>query len=92
MLTVRPRPLPMARDWIMEAACARPEHRDVFWLLGDLEAGHVRRSVKQAMAEARAVCAGCPVLATCQDHVSASEVPVVGMWAGKHYGPRKGAL
>jgi hypothetical protein len=79
----------MSRDWISRAACALPENRDVFLVLGDLEPGRVRIEVKQAMTEARAVCAGCPVRVPCQDHVSASEVPVVGMWAGEHYGPRR---
>jgi WhiB family redox-sensing transcriptional regulator len=66
-----------AETWVTQAACARPENREVFWGLS-VRAGGPRGE------QARTICAHCPVLAECGDYAT-REQPTAGMWAGHNY-------
>lgn len=78
-------PPPGDEAWRDQAACR--EHRDLFWLLVDIDAD--RRSAQRrtqplyvAMtAQGRKVCRTCPVAAECDAY--AMQAKPYGMWAGR---------
>ena len=57
-------------SWVDDAACSK-EDPEMFF--------PERNSFAR---EAKAVCAGCPVLAQCADYAAASPVMLVGVWGG----------
>ena len=63
-------------DWQLDAAC-RGEDSDLFFH-PEGERGDVREARQKA---AKAICAGCPVLAECRAHALAVREPY-GIWGG----------
>jgi WhiB family transcriptional regulator, redox-sensing transcriptional regulator len=62
-------------EWQLEAAC-RGDSEPFFHPYGEREPSRSRRE-----AAAKAICAGCPVLAACRAHALAAREPY-GVWGG----------
>jgi hypothetical protein len=65
--------------WMDTAACTRPEHHQLPWLV------KTEQLSPDELSRLRQVCAGCPVAAACADDVARHHVRT-GSWSGTHRG------
>jgi hypothetical protein len=65
-----------AAEQMRDASCARPEYQGLPWIAENPSAANRARMA--------AVCAACPVLATCAAEVAAIET-TAGFWAGEDH-------
>lgn len=78
MASIRYLPVPVTEsyEWQADAACRGMDSAVFFHPSGERGATRARRA-----EQAKAICAGCPVLSRCRDHALASREPF-GVWGG----------
>lgn len=78
MASIRYLPVPVTEsyEWQADAACRGMDSAVFFHPSGERGVTRARRA-----AQAKAICADCPVLPRCRDHALASREPF-GVWGG----------